>query len=928
VNAAQKRFDPPPDSRQPGASGSEVMHQMAAQGFRNIFWVVLLVFIFALFQMFLFQQVCKDGMKAARALEYEGLPDLNRLADLREQLALFRLNCYQYMFANESERQRLEQAVNLTRQRISDDLEQIKALHHSAAGRQRVVELEQAIAGLSQTFDQIRHETDKDFVSAMDMLDRRLPAQIQAVNQEADELAQYGYQRSNDQARANFAGFDDIKSKAVIMGTANIAVALGLVLFVLMAARRTHQQLAGALEQIHDQNRRLRLQASALDAANNAIFITDQNCLVQWVNPAFSRLTGYSPGEVIGKHARILRSTEQDLEFYQTMWRTIQLGGVWTGELVSCRKDGSLYHEEMDVTPVRGEDGSIQNFIAIKHDISNRKRFQSELEQEKNLLCSLMDNLPDFIYFKDSESRFTRVNLALTRHLGLEKPEEAIGRTFADFKPWREVRQMHVEEQRMMTMGEPIIGLVEKSETASGTRWFSSTKVPLRDAAGAVTGLVGVSRDITDYKQVEFERREVQNRYRMLFESSLEAILISDEKALLDCNPAALKMFHCRDKSDVIFHQAAEFSPPRQRDGADSHAAIIQHIRAALDRGNTEYEWDFLRQDGEIFPAAVSLTVFQQGAKRLLQATIEDLTEIKRAEKERQLMEVQLRQSQKMESIGQLAAGIAHEINTPTQYIGDNTRFLKDAFVSIVDMMRDYDSLLAAAKTNSPPAEQIARIEAALVSRDIEFLYAQIPTAIQETLEGVDRVSKIVRAMKEFSHPGGKEKSLSDLNKAIESTVTVARNEWKYVADLKLELDPELPLVPCFLGEFNQAILNLLINAAHAIGDVVSHQPGAKGRITIRTQRAGDQVVISVADTGTGIEEKHRAKIFEPFFTTKEVGKGTGQGLTVVYSNIVKKHSGTVTFETEIGRGTTFIIRLPLNPPAATPAEPPPAPQI
>jgi signal transduction histidine kinase len=194
-------------------------------------------------------------------------------------------------------------------------------------------------------------------------------------------------------------------------------------------------------------------------------------------------------------------------------------------------------------------------------------------------------------------------------------------------------------------------------------------------------------------------------------------------------------------------------------------------------------------------------------------------------------------------------------------------------------------------------------------------LFEQIPAAIAETLEGVDRVTKIVRAMKEFSHPGGREKSAADLNQAIESTTIVARNEWKYVADLKLELEPELPPVPCFLGEFNQCLLNLIVNAAHAIGDVVKNNPGTKGLITVQTRRDGEHIEVRVRDTGTGIPEAVRSKIFEPFFTTKDVGKGTGQGLAMVYGCIVKRHAGTVTFETEVGKGTTFIIRLPLNSP-------------
>jgi signal transduction histidine kinase len=256
----------------------------------------------------------------------------------------------------------------------------------------------------------------------------------------------------------------------------------------------------------------------------------------------------------------------------------------------------------------------------------------------------------------------------------------------------------------------------------------------------------------------------------------------------------------------------------------------------------------------------------------------------------------------------------ANEINTPTQYVGDNTRFVKESFGAIVNVLKSHETLLAAAKQNAVTPELLSQQEELLAASDLDYLCEQIPSALKETLEGVERVSKIVRAMKEFSHPGGKEKTPADLNRAIESTVTVAHNEWKYVADLKTDLAADLPLVPCFLGEFNQCILNLIVNAAHAIGDVVGKNPGTKGLITVQTRRDGDHVEVRVSDTGTGIPEAARPKIFEPFFTTKDVGKGTGQGLSIIYGSIVKRHGGTVTFETETGRGTTFIIRLPIIP--------------
>lgn len=280
---------------------------------------------------------------------------------------------------------------------------------------------------------------------------------------------------------------------------------------------------------------------------------------------------------------------------------------------------------------------------------------------------------------------------------------------------------------------------------------------------------------------------------------------------------------------------------------------------------------------------------------------------------DRKRLKTQLALSQKMESVGQLAAGIAHEINTPTQYVMDNVRFLQDAFRDSYALVKSFRRLLEAARSGSVTAELIAEMDAAVENSDIEYLQEEIPKAIEQSLEGTERVAKIVRAMKEFSHPGTEEKSPVDINRTIESTVTVCRNEWKYVADIKMDLDPSLPQVPCLAGEFNQVILNIIINAAHSIADVVGTGSDAKGTITISTRRSGNHVEICISDTGAGIPEEFRGKIFDPFFTTKGVGKGTGQGLAISHSVIVDKHGGTIEFETEIGKGTKFIIRLPVD---------------
>ena len=275
--------------------------------------------------------------------------------------------------------------------------------------------------------------------------------------------------------------------------------------------------------------------------------------------------------------------------------------------------------------------------------------------------------------------------------------------------------------------------------------------------------------------------------------------------------------------------------------------------------------------------------------------------------------ESQLLRAQKLESIGQIAAGIAHEINTPTQYVGDNIRFLLDAFGDLLAANKALRTLLAAARDGTLTADRVVAAEHVLDDTDIEYLGEEVPEAIEQSLEGVRRITRIVGAMKEFSHPGSKDKECADLNRIVDSTLTVASNEWKYVANLKLDLDPSLPLVPCYPPALGQVVLNLVVNAAHAIADVVGADSTERGRLGVSTRQVDGRAEIRISDTGTGIPETVRTRIFDPFFTTKEVGKGTGQGLAISHSTIVDQHGGNLYFETETGTGTTFIIRLPLE---------------
>jgi len=278
---------------------------------------------------------------------------------------------------------------------------------------------------------------------------------------------------------------------------------------------------------------------------------------------------------------------------------------------------------------------------------------------------------------------------------------------------------------------------------------------------------------------------------------------------------------------------------------------------------------------------------------------------------ERKLLEGQLVQAQKLESIGQLAAGIAHEVNTPIQYIGDNCLFLKTSFADFTSLLEQHVELLNLAKATGLNRELVTRLETTQAAMDVEFLVQEIPKAIDQTLEGVERVSQIVIAMKEFSHPGSGEKALADLNHAIVNTLFICHNEVKHFASIVTDLDHSLPPVCCLIGEMNQVVLNLVVNAAHAMEG--KRVDGEKGTIRISTRLDGAFVEIRVQDDGTGIPEAIRNKIFDPFFTTKEVGKGTGQGLAIVRNTVVKKHGGTLTFETAENVGTTFIVRIPIQ---------------
>lgn len=288
--------------------------------------------------------------------------------------------------------------------------------------------------------------------------------------------------------------------------------------------------------------------------------------------------------------------------------------------------------------------------------------------------------------------------------------------------------------------------------------------------------------------------------------------------------------------------------------------------------------------------------------------------ELEKTLRDLRLTQAQLIQAQKMESIGQLAAGIAHEINTPTQYVADNMGFVQSATVALLGILDKALAVANSARGGTPDPALMAELDTALKRGKLDYLRQQIPSALDESMEGLDRIAKIVAAMKEFSHPSQGDKERVDIRDVINTAIIVARNEWKYVAELETRYADDLPPVPCQRDMIGQSILNLVVNAAHAVADTLRPGIKEKGRIVIAVTHPDRHTLeIRVSDDGTGIPAGIRDRIFDPFFTTKAVGKGTGQGLAIVYSTVVDKHQGTIQCESEAGVGTTFILRLPLR---------------
>ncbi len=535
-------------------------------------------------------------------------------------------------------------------------------------------------------------------------------------------------------------------------------------------------------EELDRANAEAERQALVARVTDDGVFVTDAQAVVEWVNDAFVRATGYTADEARGRSWRDLHhGPGPNWPQFAAFWERFREGAPTDVEVPLHSRDGRAYWAHIQVRPVV-EDGRLVHIIGVERDVTERrfaeeqqraatkraKQLAAALAQEKARLTSVLSAVPQMVFWKDGDRRYTGCNRAYVAFLGHQSQAEILGKDDAGLGvPVDFAQTLEELEDKVLATEEPIVDRAVRLTSPQGVeRSVLLSVLPLRRPGAGAQGVIGVIADVTEARE----------------------------------------------------------------------------------------------------------------------------------------MERHLAQANRLESIGQLAAGIAHEINTPIQFVADNTRFVADAAGNMLAALQELSALQGAA----PVVEKL----------NLEFLAEEVPAALEQSQEGLTRVSQIVRAMKDYAHPGTG-RSDTDINRAVQSTVQVARNEYKYVAALVLDLDPDTGYASCFEGELKQVILNMIVNAAQAIEeDRARKGVEALGRIEISTRRVGDEVRISIGDDGPGMDEATRLRVFDPFFTTKEVGKGTGQGLSLAHSVIVTKHQGRIDLESMPGAGSTFTLHLPVRAPA------------
>ncbi|MFH1196863.1 MAG: ATP-binding protein [bacterium] len=516
-------------------------------------------------------------------------------------------------------------------------------------------------------------------------------------------------------------------------------------------------------------------------------------------------------------------------------------------------------------------------------------------------LISIMNEIDTAIVIKNTAGKHVWFNKTYAEKIVDLPPEKIIGRAITDlddFLDKNRIRFIVQKEKELLATG----GYRNRTFAIKGKdslqREYLITEQVLKNEKGEPAGIITFLSEA----HVETFINEMTKLTSQALEVAQNAIVVTNYRGDIVWvnhafeNLTGYQLEECKYKNMRIFNSGIQ------------DESFYTNFWNNISKGNVwKGEIVNKKKDESVYTEEMTITPVKNAENIITHfiAVKEDITERKK-------MQTQITHLQKMESIGTLAAGIAHEINSPTQFIYDNLYFLKDAFENLSQILEFNKSIIQ--RTTQLSFDEIpGKLKELFELNDLEYLNSEIPKAITQSQEGINRITEIVGAMKEFAHSGPQAQTYTDIQSNIQNTIIVARNEWKYSSEVVTEFDQMLPPILCYPGEINQVILNLIINASHTNAEKNKETGAIKGEIKISTKKEGEDAVIFIKDTGMGIPKNIRSRIFDPFFTTKEVGKGTGQGLAISHSIIVDKHGGTINFESECNVGTTFKITLPIN---------------
>ncbi|EDY82131.1 Bacterial signalling N terminal domain repeat protein [Verrucomicrobiia bacterium DG1235] len=524
------------------------------------------------------------------------------------------------------------------------------------------------------------------------------------------------------------------------------------------------------------------------------------------------------------------------------------------------------------------------------------------------ILTRVLDNTGQGYLQTDNDGVILNLNPAMSQLLDRQR-EQLVGRHISDFvsSPNDEKNTPSLSNSETIETSNNEVSLLRPDGKSIPCIENSTT---IQDDDGEAIGAVGLFTDISEIKEREQESKSKADLVLTVLNSIIVGVVLIDQKGTIELfNHVCEKMFNYKSE-DVIGRNVSILMTGADREKHDGYLASRIPTGKSRVLGVGDRELLARKKDGTRFPIELGINQITLDNKKMFVGAILDISARKNEQKRREELERELVHTSKLEAVGQLAGGIAHEINTPVQYIGDNLGFLEEEFSAILPFIKECQCIAKDATAPSVTSPSFERLKNAVSRLDVPYIEEDIPQAITQSISGINDVARIVLSMKEFSHPSGQGLSSFDLPSAINNILTISRNEWKRVARVELDFEEDLPLVQCYPGGVNQALLNIVVNAAHAIADA---DLKSEGEIRIKTRKVDSDVEIQISDTGIGMPDGVKKKVFEPFFTTKEVGRGTGQGLAITWDIIVKKHQGSIDVESESGHGTTFTIRLPIE---------------